>query len=304
MPKSWDLQRYAHGIASGWTSGSKSIIRRWRVVSQVAIQGPFDHEAGVYLPEWQLQVRWLEKLPLGSAFASVVRRTVAIHCDPALLSGGDPVRFIAPTKPDIVLDSTGVGSPLREMFMTQHKTPTIPVIITGGVVVNQNANGYRVPKADLVAALSVEFELARIKIASGLDLSDDLLGELRNFRMETSAATGRTRLRAAAGHHDDLLIATALATWWLTSQRSQHVGTARIVMGDDMDTEREQHLREQIIGAYQQQLKRTERHTRLEKRWQQRQKVPGEGTKEEAHGAQRDRRTTPATSAVDHPERS
>ena len=38
------------------------------------------------------------------------------------------------------------------------------------------------------------------------------------------------RFAAAPGHHDDLLIATALAVWWLQSQRGAG-GVARIVFG-------------------------------------------------------------------------
>lgn len=228
MTKSWDAAVHAERFAIGLDVGQQVDFSALAVVSQVGVKGAWDEETETYAPEWHLHVRWLERPPLGTAFASVVNRAVALHHDPALCTGAAEGQDRAPHKPPIVIDATGVGLPLVEMFQKHHKVRPVSVIITGGSVVNSTAAGYRVPKQDLIAALSVEFELQRIKIASGLDLSDDLLGELRNFRMETNAATGRTRFDAAPGHHDDLLIAVSLAVWWLQRRRRHTIGTAKI----------------------------------------------------------------------------
>lgn len=226
MTKSWDVRATATRHAIGLDIGQQADYSALAVVSHFATQGPFDPESETFVPEWHLHVRWLERPPLGTAFTSVVNRAVALRKE--LTIPGDPTLGQVPVSPPIILDATGVGLPLVEMFQQQHRVAPVPVVITGGALVNQSPAGYRVPKQDLIAALSVEFELQRIKIASGLDLADDLLGELRNFRMETNSATGRTRFDAAAGHHDDLLIAVSLAVWWLQSQRSNVVGTVKI----------------------------------------------------------------------------
>ena len=229
MSKSWDAAAHAETFAIGLDVGQQVDFSALVVVSQVAHPGAFDPETETFHPERELAVRWLERPPLGTAFTSGINRAMALHNDPALLSREAADTGRGPRTPPIIMDATGVGLPLVEMFQKHHKVRPVSVIITGGAVVNSTAIGYRVPKQDLIAALSVEFELQRIKIASGLDLSDDLLGELRNFRMETNAATGRTRFDAAPGHHDDLLIAVSLAVWWLQEQRRHTIGTARIV---------------------------------------------------------------------------
>jgi hypothetical protein len=229
--KSWDAKRYAERYAIGLDIGQQNDFSALAVVSQQATQGAFDAEREAYRPVWQQHVVWLERWPLGTPFSSVVRRTVEIRNSPHLVEPGDRMLGRPTRYPPILLDSTGVGLPLVGMFRENHQVTPTPVTITGGDNVNTTATGYRVPKADLVGALSVGFEMQEIKIASGLDLSDDLIGELKAFRMETNSATGRTRYNAMEGAHDDLLIATALATWWLQRQRNHVVGFAKVVFG-------------------------------------------------------------------------
>jgi hypothetical protein len=221
ISKSWAVAPHTETFCLGLDVGQQNDYSALAAVSQLATPGLFDATRQAYLPVWELQVRWLERWPLGTPFATVVRRAVAVRN--ALVIPGERSLGKAPVYPPIVLDSTGVGLPLVEMFRTHHQVTPVAVVITGGDTVNATPGGFRVPKKDLIGALSVEFELQRVKIVSGLDLADDLLGELKNFRMETNAATGRTRYNALEGHHDDLLIAVALAVWRLHWHRTQVV---------------------------------------------------------------------------------
>jgi hypothetical protein len=219
MTKSWDASVYAPRHAIGLDIGQAVDFSALAVVSQVATPGAFDHQTDTYIPIWQMQLRWLERPPLGTAFGTVVSRAVALRNDPSLIVKGDRTLGQRDEYPPIVLDSTGVGAPLVEMFQTQHDVDPVPISITGGAVVSPSLLGFRVPKQDLIAALSVQLELRQLKIARELTLAGELLNELKNFKMQTSASTGRTTFNAAEGFHDDLLIATALATWWLQTQR-------------------------------------------------------------------------------------
>lgn len=57
----------------------------------------------------------------------------------------------------------------------------------------------------------------RLKIAAGLELASVLTAELENFRSKTSLA-GHNSYGAGEdwreGHHDDLVLAVALACWY------------------------------------------------------------------------------------------
>jgi hypothetical protein len=125
---------------------------------------------------------------------------------------------------------SGVRSWNPELFKKNHGVSVVPVVITGASEVNTAHGRYRTPKADLIGSLSVAFEQRRISIASGLDLADDLLGELKNFRAETSAATGKTKYSAPEGKHDDLLIAVALAVWWLEEKARHTITVEKLLM--------------------------------------------------------------------------
>ncbi len=84
--------------------------------------------------------------------------------------------------------------------------------ITGGDTVTQDGLDYRVPKRHLVATLSVLLTTDRLKVAASLPLAPVLATELRSFRASVTAAAHEV-YGAAAGQHDDLVLAVALAAW-------------------------------------------------------------------------------------------
>ena len=143
------------------------------------------------------RVRGLERPPLGTPYPKIVDRVVAIlgklH------------------KPQLVIDATGVGRPVVDLF---HERGIYghAVTITGGDNFNQDGRELRVPKRDLVGAAQVLLQSGRLRIAEGLALTPILVKELQAFRVKISA-NARDTYSAREGEHDDLVLAVALACW-------------------------------------------------------------------------------------------
>jgi hypothetical protein len=101
------------------------------------------------------------------------------------------------------------------------------VTITGGDEVHGVGGGrYRVPKRDLVGALEVPFHTGRLRIAEGMELWPTLKKELLNFRRKINLKTAHDSYEHwREGDHDDLVLAAALACWWITYRRK---GSTRV----------------------------------------------------------------------------
>jgi hypothetical protein len=114
----------------------------------------------------------------------------------------------------LIVDATGVGAPVVDMFKRAKVRP-IAVTITGGFEVTRvSGREYRVPKRDLVSTLRLLFDDGRLEIAEGLPEAKVLVDELLNFRLKVSAAGHDTYEPWREGEHDDLVFATALAAWY------------------------------------------------------------------------------------------
>jgi hypothetical protein len=125
------------------------------------------------------------------------------------------VKVILEKLPDagLVVDATGVGAPVVDMFRQAGLKP-IAIYIHGGDRVTHEGNTYRVPKRDLVGVLQVLLQNQRLKIAPG-PLSDTLASELLNFKVTIDPLTAHDSYSAwREADHDDLVLSVALGTWW------------------------------------------------------------------------------------------
>lgn len=113
----------------------------------------------------------------------------------------------------LVIDQTGVGAPVIDLFRQAGLNP-IGVLIHGGDKVSNEAGTWRVPKRDLVGALQVLFQAERLKIASKLALASILQTELLNFKVKIDPVTAHDSYSAwREADHDDLVLSVALAAW-------------------------------------------------------------------------------------------
>jgi hypothetical protein len=111
----------------------------------------------------------------------------------------------------LVVDATGVGAPVLDMFTSWGLRP-VGVTIHGGDAVTQHGRHFRTPKRDLVATLQTLLQTGRLRFAKDLALADVLVGELRDYTVSPSAV-GHDSYSARAGQHDDLVLAVAIASW-------------------------------------------------------------------------------------------
>ncbi len=175
-------------------------------------------------PNPPLALRHLERFELGTPYPQMVERIAAM-------------RATAPLSVDrsiLVVDETGVGRPVVDMFKQAGQHP-LPVTITAGFTVKyDDADGsYTVPKRDLVSTMAVLLEQRRLLIPPSLPLADLLTRELQAFKRKVTPVGSDTYAAGREGQHDDLVLAVALAAWWrefnharIEQSHARHYGRA------------------------------------------------------------------------------
>ena len=144
------------------------------------------------------QVGHLERVPLGTPYPGIVA-----HVGRLLTK--------LPGHPELVIDFTGVGRPVFDMFVYSGISPT-GVLITGGTAETRDGPTCSVPKLTLVSRLQALLHEGRLKILKELAEAETLVRELQDFRIEFTAA-GHLTFNARSGKHDDLVLALAIAVW-------------------------------------------------------------------------------------------
>lgn len=147
-------------------------------------------------------VRHLERTPLGTDYTAVGDRIARLFAGPPLAGTV------------LAVDRTGVGRPVVDMLRTRGVNADIrAVTITSGLSTTRSDDGgWRVPKRELVASLRTMLSDRRLQVAPGLSTAAALAEELRAFQVRVTAGANET-FGAAAGLHDDLVLAVALAAW-------------------------------------------------------------------------------------------
>lgn len=148
-------------------------------------------------PEYRLH--HLERLPLRTSYPEIV---AYVRKGMAQLK-----------EADLVVDCTGVGRPVVDMFR-HHDVYPVAVTITGGSAqTKDDATGeWHVPKRALVSTLQILLQSGRLKVAKRIKDADAFKVELLNFKFKVSQSA-HTSFDAKSGEHDDLVMAAALACW-------------------------------------------------------------------------------------------
>lgn len=155
-----------------------------------------------------ISLQYLDRFPLGTHYTEVVDVVTAMANRPPL-SGEAP----------LVIDATGVGRPIVELFLRHpvRRCKIIPVTITAGdSVTNTFIPGQYtgVPKRTLIAGMQVLLQQDRLVYPppKKMPLIQVLLKELEDFRYKVTVH-GNDTYNAKSGAHDDMLLACALAVW-------------------------------------------------------------------------------------------
>jgi hypothetical protein len=115
--------------------------------------------------------------------------------------------------PVLVIDRTGVGVAVSDLFKLAGLKP-IGISIHGGDKVTSESRIYRVPKRDLVGALTVAFQNKILRIPRSLPEADTLVRELANFRIKVSAQGHDSYEAWREDIHDDLVLSVAMGLWY------------------------------------------------------------------------------------------
>jgi len=151
-----------------------------------------------------LHTRYLDRFQL--PYPEVVRRVRRYLDDPRL--EGRAV---------LAVDATGVGRPVVDMMREQGfrlNEDFFGVLIHGGDKEHHDKGYWRVPKRDLVFSAQVALQEERLKFAKEMPLLDELVRELRDFRVKIDPRTAHDSYSHwREGMHDDLVLAVSLACW-------------------------------------------------------------------------------------------
>jgi len=147
------------------------------------------------------KIRHLQRFKIGTPY-------------PAIVSEVHNILDVLPAGTSLVVDHTGVGRPVVDLFRAGGLSP-VAVTITGGDNATFEGGYWRVPKRDLVSALTIAFQNKRLQIAEALPESKTLVTELLNFKVKINLKTAHDSYEAwREGIHDDLVLAVALAVWY------------------------------------------------------------------------------------------
>lgn len=162
----------------------------------------------------RFDVRHLERLALGMPYPDQVRYV------------GGLLKREPLTKAKLVIDETGVGRAVGDIFNAQGMYPT-RVTITAGLETTRNGLSVHVPKSALMSGMEARQHLGELRVAPAAKDAEALKDELKDFQRHVSAA-GRATWGARTGAHDDLVLAVAIALFEATNWQEVHHEELRI----------------------------------------------------------------------------
>jgi len=174
---------------------------------------------------YEYGLRYLERVR-GMPYPSIVDKVMQILATQEL-TASEP--------PQLVIDKTGVGAPVCDMFnpkfnrvmengqvmLVGSNRQVIEITITGGHTPSRVPGGYHVPKRDLVFALLAVYQSGRIKVADTLELARPLTGELTNLKLKINTRGNDSYSAWRESEHDDLVLSLALVTWYMEYKYSR-----------------------------------------------------------------------------------
>jgi hypothetical protein len=118
---------------------------------------------------------------------------------------------------ELVIDETGVGRPVGDLFDSAGLSPTRVTITACDNQTALHGKRWHVAKSLLMSNLDARLHTGELRIAAELQQSNALQEELKDFRRKVSAA-GRYSFEARVGKHDDLVLAVAIGLWAVVGQ--------------------------------------------------------------------------------------
>ena len=150
----------------------------------------------------KFNVRYLERLPLGTSYPAVVSQVRDLTRKPEVRK-----------RCTLVVDGTGVGAAVVDLLHEADlECDVIPVSITSGAAARRDGGWWFVPKRDLIGAVQVLMDQERLRFAEDSPEVSRVVEEFMSMQVkvgDSDVQFGAWR----AGEHDDLALAVALACW-------------------------------------------------------------------------------------------
>jgi hypothetical protein len=209
LPRS---SRFVVGLDLGQSTDPTAIAVLEKKIGVLDFRNAYDRHCNIagppQKPDERIEVRHLERLPLGLTYPTIVSR-VGELLGRVPLCGGDN------QKPaELVIDETGVGRPVGDIFVESGLKPIRVSITAGSEITPQGGNRWHVAKSILISNLDALLNTGELKFAAALTEADAMKEELKDFRRKLSE-TGKATYAARVGRHDDLVLSVAIAAWWL-----------------------------------------------------------------------------------------
>jgi hypothetical protein len=154
----------------------------------------------------RFDVRHLQRLPLGLSYPEVVYEVGRLTARAPLVN-----------QCEVVIDATGVGQAVADLFDVGPWVKPVRVTITAGLEQSWVGGGWHVSKTILISTLDARLHTGELRFAKALLEAGAMQEELKDFRRKVSAA-GRYQYEARVGKHDDLVLAVAIALWALVGR--------------------------------------------------------------------------------------
>ncbi|MGJ4996218.1 hypothetical protein ACQR0Z_17450 [Bradyrhizobium sp. HKCCYLS3077] len=145
-------------------------------------------------------VRRLERLKLNMSYPAQIQHVADLLARLNMLN------------PHLVIDETGVGRPVGDMFDAAGLYPSRITITAGLEATQHGGRSWHVPKGLLISNLEAHAHSGELRVAAAAKDAAALKDELKDFQRKISEA-GRTTYAARVGAHDDLVLSVAIALW-------------------------------------------------------------------------------------------
>jgi hypothetical protein len=173
------------------------------VVERAEEKGDCDPVMFAWKKVVSLQVRYLERVPLGTLYPDVVKRVVEVARSRDLTG-----------RCRMAVDGMGVGRSVVDLLRKgQPGCVVMAVNITSGLKQTEEGGYYGVPKRDLLVGLQVLLQRGLLRIAAGLEHGPDLVKEMEAVQVKILPSGHEQYGAWREGTHDDLVFAVALACW-------------------------------------------------------------------------------------------
>lgn len=199
----WSIEEASRRFYVGLDLGQRqdytaiAVVERHRILSGEVHAGTRDRSEKV-----RYRCRLLRRMPLGTGWVEVVDRVRNLMQSKELRD-----------RSTLVVDASGVGSPVVEMLRKSAGCPIDPVTITAGNHLKIDTHGYKMPRHELMSQLALMLEKRELEISSHAGEIENVRNELRNLRIRFGSK-GQERFDPdKQSVHDDLVIAMALGFW-------------------------------------------------------------------------------------------